>query len=85
MADIRATTEVHTDITYVLLSINGADTVASLHAIGKATVLKMPRKESLSLSEIGDVKVDQTHDHDFWNSWPWFLNFKSVTSYKVTK
>ena len=45
MVDIRATTEVHTDIADVLLSISGADTVASLHAIGKAIVLKMPRKE----------------------------------------
>ena len=65
MVDIRATTEAHTDIADVLLSINGADTVASLHAIGKATVLKMPRKEGSSLSEIGDVNVDQTHDHNF--------------------
>ena len=65
MVDIRATTEAHNDIADVLLSINGAYTVASLHAIGKATVLKMHRKEGLSLSEIGDVKVDKTHDHDF--------------------
>ena len=56
MVDIRAITEVHTDIADVILSINGADNVASLHAIGKATVLKMPMKEGLSLSEIGDVK-----------------------------
>ena len=33
MVDIRATTEAHTDIADVLLSINGADTVASLHAM----------------------------------------------------
>ena len=65
MVDIRATTEIYTDIADVLLSISGAYTVASLHAIGKATVLKMPRKEGLSLSEFGDVKVDKTHDHDF--------------------
>ena len=39
--------------------------MASLHDIGKLTVLKMPRKEGLSLSEIGDLKVDKTHDHDF--------------------
>ena len=55
MVYIRATTEVHTGIAAVLLSINGADTVASLHAIGKTTVLKIPRKEGLSLSKIGDV------------------------------
>ena len=77
MVDIRATTEAHTYIADVLLSINGADTVASLHAMDKATVLKMPRNEGLSLSEIGDVKVEKTHDHDFWNSWPWPLNIKS--------
>ena len=55
MVDIRATTEAHTDIAEVLLSMNGAYNVASLHAIGKATVLKIPKKEGLSLSEIGDV------------------------------
>ena len=69
MVDIRATTETHTDIVDVLLSIkgpiNGADTVASLHDIGNLNVLKMPRKEGLSLSEIGDVKVDKTHNHEF--------------------
>ena len=64
MVDIRATTEAHTDIANVLLSINGTDTKTSLHAIGYATGLKMHRKEGLSLSEIGDVKVDKTHDHD---------------------
>ena len=55
IVDIRATTEAQTDIADVLLSMNGADTVVSLHAKGKATVLKMPRKDGLSLSEIGDV------------------------------
>ena len=65
MVYIRVTTEAHTYIADVLLSINSADNVASLHAIGKATVLKMHRKEGSSLSEIGDVKVDNTHDHDF--------------------
>ena len=44
MVDIRATTAAHTDIADVLMSMNGADTVASL-----------PRKESLCLSEIADV------------------------------
>ena len=65
MVDVLATTEAHTDIADVLMSINGAYTVASLHAIGKLTVLQMPRKGGLSLSEICDVKVDKTHDHDF--------------------
>ena len=59
MVDIRATTEAHTDIADVLMSMNGADTVASL-----------PRKESLSLSEIGDViklmtTTFEIRDHDF--------------------
>ena len=47
MVDIRATTEAHTDIVNVLLSINDTDTVASLYDIGKLTVIKMPRKEGL--------------------------------------
>ena len=37
---------------------SGADTVASLHAGGKATVIKIAKKETLSLSKVGDVKVD---------------------------
>ena len=50
--------------------MNGANTVVSLHAKGKATVLKMPRKEGLSLSEIGDViklmtTTLETRGHDF--------------------
>ena len=68
MVYIRATTEAHTDIVNVLLSINDTDTVASLYDIGKLTVIKMPRKEGLSLPEIGDVKVDKTFEtrgHDF--------------------
>ena len=61
VVDIRATTQAHTDIVDVLLSINGAytRTVAALHDIGKATVLKMHMKECFSLSEIGDVKADK--------------------------
>ena len=70
MVDIRATTEAHTDIADVRLSMNGAYTVVSLHAKGTATVLKMPRKEGLSLSEIGDViklmtTTFETRGHDF--------------------
>ena len=59
VVDIRATTEAHTDIADVLLSMKGVDIMASLHDIGKATVFKMTRKEGLSLSEIGDVKADK--------------------------
>ena len=59
MVDIRATTEAHTDIADVLMSMNGADTAASL-----------PWKESLSLSEIGDViklmtTTFEIRGHDF--------------------
>ena len=85
MVDIRATTEAHTDIADVLLSMNGANTVVSLHTKGKAIVLKMPRKEGLSLSEIGDViklmatTFFETRGHDFW------ISKVVVTSYKVEK
>ncbi|KAG1698340.1 hypothetical protein GQR58_005786 [Nymphon striatum] len=37
---------------------SGADTVASLHGIGKATVIKIAKQGKLSLSEVGDVKAD---------------------------
>ena len=59
VVDIHATTEAHTDIHVadVLLSMNNADTMASLHDIGKATDLKMTRKEGFSPSEIGDVNL----------------------------
>ena len=59
MVDIRATTEAHTDIANVLLSINGTDTKTSLHAIGNATVLKMHRKEGLCGHQLQSDKVKQ--------------------------
>ena len=37
LVQVQAMVDIRAD---VLLSINGADTVASLHAIGKATVLQ---------------------------------------------
>lgn len=46
MVDIRATAETHSDIADDLLAIHGlsvADTVASLHGIGKATVIKVSK------------------------------------------
>ena len=55
-ADIRATTEAHTDIADVLMSMNGTNTMASLHDIGKATDLKMTRKEGVLSSEIGEFQ-----------------------------
>ena len=45
MVDIRDTTEAHTDIVNVLLSINDTYTVASLYDIGKLTVIKMAQKK----------------------------------------
>ena len=35
-----------------------ADTVASLHGVGKATVIKITKKGTFSLSKVGDVKAD---------------------------
>ena len=61
MVDIRATAEAHSDIADDLLAIHGlscADTVASLHGIGKATVIKVTKTGRFSLSEVGDVTAD---------------------------
>ena len=46
VVDIPATAEAHHDITADLLAIHGlssADTIASLHGIGKGTVLKVSK------------------------------------------
>ena len=59
--DIRATAEKHSDIAHDLLAIHGlswADTVASYHGIGKASVLKVAQKGKYPLSEIGDRNAD---------------------------
>ena len=59
--DIRATTEAHSDIADDLLAIHrlsGADTVVSLHGIGKATVIKVSNTGRFSLSKVGDVTAD---------------------------
>ena len=61
VVDIRATAEAHSDIADDLLAIHGlsgADTVASLHGIGKATVIKVTKTGRFSLSEVGDVTAD---------------------------
>ena len=53
VVDIRATAETHNDIADEFLAIHGisgADTAASLHGIGKATVLKVAKKGNCSLS-----------------------------------
>jgi len=59
--DIRATAEAHNDIADDLPAnhgLSGADTVASLHGIGKATVIKVSKTGRFSLSKVGDVTVD---------------------------
>ncbi len=38
--------------------ITWADTVASLHDVGKATVINIAKNGTLSLSKVGDVKAD---------------------------
>ena len=61
VVDIRATAEAHSDIADDLLAIHGlsgADTVASLHDIGKATVIKVSKTGRFSLSKVGDVTAD---------------------------
>ena len=57
LVDIRATAEAHSDIADDLLAIHGlsgADTVVSLHDIGKATVIKVSKTGRFSLSKVVD-------------------------------
>ena len=62
--DIDTTATAHSGIADDLLAIHGSrycsfiDTVASLHGVGKATVIKLARKGALSLSKVGNVKAD---------------------------
>ena len=59
--DIDTTATAHSAIADDLLAIHGfsgADTVVSLHGIGKSTVIKIAKKGTLSLSKVGDVKAD---------------------------
>ena len=61
MIDIRATVESHSDIADDLLAIHGlsgADEVASLHGIGKATVVKVAKKGCFPLFCVGDVHAE---------------------------
>ncbi|KAK2175269.1 hypothetical protein NP493_740g01003 [Ridgeia piscesae] len=56
--DIGATATAHTGIADDFLAIHGisgADTVASLHGVGKATVIKIAKKGTFSLSKVSDV------------------------------
>ena len=59
--DVGVTATAHSDIAGGLLAIHGisgADIVASLHGVGKATVIKIAKKGTLSLSKVGDVNAD---------------------------
>ena len=61
VTDIRATVESHNDIPDALLAIHGlsgADTVASFHGIGKATVANVAKKGCFPLFCIGDVHAE---------------------------
>ena len=61
MVDIRATAEKHCDIADDLPAIHGlsgADTVASLHGIGKATAIKIAKNRGCQLSDIGNVQAE---------------------------
>ena len=58
---IRATVESHSDVAGYLLAIHGvsgADAVASLHDIGKATVVKFAKKGCFPLFCIDDVHAE---------------------------
>ena len=58
---IRATVESHSDVADDLLAIrglSGADAVASLHGIGKATVVKVAKKGCFPLFCIGGVRAE---------------------------
>ena len=58
---IRATVESHSDVADDLLAIrglSGADAVASLHGIGKATVVKVGKKGCFQLFCIGGVRAE---------------------------
>jgi len=55
VVDIRGTAEAHSDIADDLLTIHGlsgADTVASLHGIDKATVIRISKTGGFSLQSV---------------------------------
>ena len=59
--DIGVIATLHSNIADDLVAIHGssgADTVASLHGVGKATVIKITKKGTHSLSKVRDVKAD---------------------------
>ena len=61
VVDIPATAEAHRHIAADLLAIHGlsgADNTASLHGIGKGTVLEISKKGGVPLFNIGDVAAD---------------------------
>ena len=61
VVNIPATSEAHRDIAADLMAfhgLSGADTTASLHGIGKGTVLNISKKGGVPLFNIGDVAAD---------------------------
>ena len=59
--DIGTTATAHSGIADDRLAIHGisrANTVGSWHGVGKATVIKLAKKGTLSLSKVGYVKAD---------------------------
>jgi hypothetical protein len=59
--DIRATARTHQNIAQDILAIHGlsgADTVASLHGIGKPTIVNAYKRGKFPLYAIGDVNAD---------------------------
>ena len=59
--DIGATATAHSDIAddhLAIHGISGADFVTTLHGVGKAIVITIAKKGTLSLFKVGDVKGD---------------------------
>ena len=59
--EISATATAHSGIADDLRAIHGisgAYTVVSLHGVGKATIIKIAKRGTLSLFKVGDVKAD---------------------------
>ena len=67
VVDIGATTAAHSDIADDILAVHGitgADTVASLHGIGKVTAINVAKKGICSLSYLGDAKASEEKVHE---------------------
>ena len=67
VVDIGATAAAHSDIADDILAVHGitgADTVASLHGIGKVTAINVAKKGTCSLSYLGDAKASLEKVHE---------------------